>query len=91
MFYRFAVEAAGRGRALLRTGFGWRKSDIRGGTMPLPPFAATDRDGTFDVVFTDDCTNVAFTFSAGAANDSGVSPRLKLLFELPDERLCGKK
>lgn len=54
--------------------------------MPLLA-AAVDLDGTLDVL-TDGCTYVAFGFSFDAAKVSGVSPRLKLLFELPDERLC---
>lgn len=86
--YRFEMVADGRGRALRRIWFGGRSRDTRGGTIPLPPFAATGRDGTFGC-FVAGCTNVAFTFSFDGANDSGVSPRLKLLFELPDERLCG--
>lgn len=90
--YRFVRPTDGRGSALLRIGFGCRKSDSFGGTIPLAPFAATDRDGTF-VVFTGGCTNVAlaFAFSFAVEKDSGVSPRLKLLFELPDERLCKVK
>lgn len=98
--YRFAENAAGRGRALLRICVGGRKSEVFGGTIPV--FAvATGRDGTFvvvfvngwtnvafDVAFIDDgCTNVAFAFSFDTGNDSGVSPRLELLFELPDDRL----
>lgn len=53
------------------------------------PFDEPVRDGTFAVLI-DACTNVAFILSFATANDSGVSPRLKLLFELPDERLYGE-
>lgn len=55
----------------------------------LAAAAAVNLDGTLDIL-TDGCTYVTFGFSFDAANVSGVSPRLKLLFELPDERLCKK-
>lgn len=82
-------KADGRGRALRRICVGGRKRDAFDGIVPL--FNVVGRDGTFDV-FTDDdddddCTNVAFAFSFDTRNDSGVSPRLRLLFELSDERL----
>lgn len=90
-FYRFVTaEVDGRGRALRRIWFGGRSIDTLGGAIPLtaPPFC---RDtGAFVMGLTDGCTNVAFTLSVDEANVSGVSPRLKLLFELPDDRLCNK-
>ena len=87
--HRLVEKAAGRGRALLRIWLGGRSIETFGATIPLPPpTAAVDRDGTFDVVLADGCTNVAFALSFDAVNVSGVSPRLKLLFELPDDRLC---
>lgn len=85
--YRFVLVADGRGRALRRTWFGGRNNETFGGNIPLPALDATGRDGTFDCLIAG-CTNVAFTFSFDGANDSGVSPRLKLLFELPDDKLC---
>lgn len=85
--YRLAGAADGRGRPLRRIWVGGRSSDSRGGANLL----ATLTDGR-PIATLGACVNVEFKTSFGDADCvSGVSPRLRLLFELPDERLCNDK
>lgn len=68
------VKVVGRGRALRRICVGGRNSDN----------FCCDTFPPFDVAL-EDCA-----LETGICCDSGVSPRFKLLFELPDERLCNE-
>lgn len=82
--YRFVDVRVGRGRPLRRIWVGGRSNESRGwANLLVEPASDIRAADTFD-----GWTNVSFRFSVAAVWVSGVSPRLRLLFELPDERLC---